>query len=57
MSPRIFLAHPFVPGEVLALPAAESRHLQVRRLQPGDSVALFNGDDGLEWQAEITRIL
>lgn len=56
MSPRIFLAHPFAPGEVLALPAAESRHLQVRRLQPGDSVALFNGDDGLEWQAEITRI-
>jgi 16S rRNA (uracil1498-N3)-methyltransferase len=56
MSARIFLARAFVPGEVLALPPAESRHLQVRRLQPGDAVVLFNGDDGLEWQAEITRI-
>jgi 16S rRNA (uracil1498-N3)-methyltransferase len=56
MVARIFFAHAFAPGEVLALPAAESRHLQVRRLQPGDAVALFNGDDGLEWQAQITRI-
>src|SRR5277367_247035 len=56
MSARIFLARDFAPGEVLVLPAAESRHLQVRRLQPGDAVALFNGDDGLEWRAEITRI-
>jgi 16S rRNA (uracil1498-N3)-methyltransferase len=56
MSARIFLARDFVPGEVLVLPAAESRHLQVRRLQRGDAVVLFNGDDGLEWQAEITRV-
>ncbi len=56
MSARLFLARDFVPGEVLVLPAAESRHLQVRRLQRGDAVVLFNGDDGLEWQAEITRV-
>ena len=56
MPPRIFLARPFASGEVLALPEAESRHLQVLRLQPGDAVVLFNGDDGLEWQAEVTRI-
>jgi 16S rRNA (uracil1498-N3)-methyltransferase len=56
MSPRIFLAHAFAPGQALTLPPPESRHLQVLRLQPGAAVALFNGDDGLEWQAEVTRI-
>src|ERR1017187_10040531 len=56
MQPRIFFARAVAPGEVLALPEAESRHLQVLRLQPGDAVVLFNGDDGLEWQAEVTRI-
>jgi len=56
MSARIFLARAFRDGETLALPPAESRHLQVRRLQPGASVTLFNGDDGLEWRAAITRI-
>ncbi len=56
MQPRIFFARAVAPGEVLALPEVESRHLQVLRLQPGDAVVLFNGDDGLEWQAEVTRI-
>jgi 16S rRNA (uracil1498-N3)-methyltransferase len=56
MQPRIFFAHAFAAGEWLALPPAESRHLQVLRLQPGAAVLLFNGSDGLEWQAEITRI-
>ena len=56
MSVRIFLGRAFHAGETIALPAAESRHLQVRRLQPGAKVTLFNGDDGLEWRAAITRI-
>ena len=56
MTPRIFFAHPFAVGDVFALPPAQSRHLQVLRLQPGDALALFNDDDGLEWRAEITRI-
>lgn len=54
--PRIHLAHTFVAGEMLALPPAQSRHLQVLRLQTGDEVLLFNGDDGLEWRAEIARM-
>ncbi len=56
MASRIFLAGTFAPGEVLRLPPPESRHLQVRRLQPGDAVLLFNGEDGLEWSSEIMRI-
>jgi 16S rRNA (uracil1498-N3)-methyltransferase len=56
MASRIFLAGKFAAGELLTLPPAESRHLQVRRQQPGDAVLLFNGEDGLEWSSEITRI-
>jgi 16S rRNA (uracil1498-N3)-methyltransferase len=56
MPPRIYLARALAPGQALTLPQAESRHLQVLRLQPGDAVVFFNGDDGLEWKAEVTRI-
>jgi 16S rRNA (uracil1498-N3)-methyltransferase len=56
MASRVFFAGMLASGEMLTLPPAESRHLQVRRLQPGDAVLLFNGEDGLEWSAEITRI-
>ena len=56
MRPRLHLAHAFVAGEVLPLPPAQSRHLQVLRLQPGAAVLLFNGEDGLEWSAEIRRV-
>lgn len=56
MLPRIFLPQRWAAGETIALPKAESRHLQVLRLQPGDGVVLFNGEDGAEWPAEVTRI-
>lgn len=56
MRARLHVAHPFAAGEVLSLPPAPSRHLQVLRLQPGAPIALFNGDDGLEWSAAITRV-
>jgi 16S rRNA (uracil1498-N3)-methyltransferase len=56
MLPRIFFAQALASGERLVLPPTQSRHLQVLRLQPGNAVALFNGIDGLEWRAEITRI-
>lgn len=39
------------PGE-LTLPAAAARHVQVRRLQPGDTLVLFDGRGG-EWQCEV----
>ena len=54
--PRIFLPRRWSEGETIALPKAESRHVQVLRLQPGDGVVLFNGEDGAEWPAEIVRI-
>ena len=36
-----------------SLPAAAVRHVQVRRLQPGDTLQLFDGA-GQEWRAELT---
>jgi len=56
MARRIHLAGRWSEGETLVLPPAESRHVQVLRLQPGDTLALFNGEDELEWPAEIVRI-
>lgn len=56
MTPRIFLPQRWAEGETLVLPQAESRHVQVLRMQRGDGVLLFNGEDGAEWPAEIVRI-
>jgi 16S rRNA (uracil1498-N3)-methyltransferase len=39
------------PGE-FTLPADAARHVQVRRLQPGDALVLFDGRGG-EWQCEV----
>jgi 16S rRNA (uracil1498-N3)-methyltransferase len=39
------------PGE-LTLPADAARHVQVRRLQPGDALCLFDGRGG-EWQGDV----
>jgi 16S rRNA (uracil1498-N3)-methyltransferase len=39
------------PGE-LTLPADAARHVQVRRLQPGDALVLFDGRGG-EWHCEV----
>ncbi len=54
--PRIFLPEPFAAGATLTLPADAARHVQVLRLQPGETIDLFNGSDGLDWPAEIVRI-
>ncbi|MEP7302372.1 MAG: 16S rRNA (uracil(1498)-N(3))-methyltransferase [Caldimonas sp.] len=56
MALRIHLAGRWSEGETLLLPPAESRHVQVLRLQPGDGIGLFNGEDDQEWLAEIVRI-
>lgn len=56
MTLRIFLPQRWAASEAIVLPKAESRHVQVLRLQPGDGVMLFNGEDDAEWPAEITRI-
>ncbi|WP_137920398.1 16S rRNA (uracil(1498)-N(3))-methyltransferase [Hydrogenophaga sp. 2FB] len=53
--PRFFCPTPLLEGQPLALPAASARHVQVLRLQPGQTITLFNGDGG-EWDASITRM-
>jgi 16S rRNA (uracil1498-N3)-methyltransferase len=40
--PRLYCPLPLVCGGTLDLPAAAARHVQVLRLQPGDTVTLFN---------------
>jgi len=37
------------------LPEDAARHVQVRRLQPGDELRLFDGAGG-EWRAQVTRM-
>ena len=55
MMPRIHLERSLQAGAMLTLPAAQSRHVQVLRLQPGDELMLFNGEGG-EWRARVARI-
>ena len=43
---------PLVAGQVLALPSTAARHVQVLRLQPGDTILLFTGEGG-QWTARI----
>lgn len=52
---RLFVDQTLSPGLVSGLPPGPARHVQVRRLQPGDTVLLFNGQGG-EWQARITHM-
>jgi 16S rRNA (uracil1498-N3)-methyltransferase len=54
-APRIFVDTPLCAQPALALPASATRHVQVLRLQPGDSVMLFDGRGG-EWRAAIAEI-
>lgn len=44
--PRVYCDHALAIGEVLALPAAAARHVQVLRLQPGDALTVFDGRGG-----------
>lgn len=40
----------------MQLPRDVARHAQVLRLQPGDAVVLFGGDDDCEWHGRITTM-
>jgi 16S rRNA (uracil1498-N3)-methyltransferase len=52
MTLRLYIPHAIAgPGE-LTLPADAARHVQVRRLQPGDALVLFDGRGG-EWHCEV----
>ncbi len=52
MTIRLFVDTPLQAGATLALPPAAARHAQVRRVQPGDALFLFDGG-GADWPAEV----
>ena len=59
--PRFFCPVSLVSDAPLDLPAGAARHVQVLRLQPGDTITLFNGRYGLpgeggEFEATITHM-
>jgi 16S rRNA (uracil1498-N3)-methyltransferase len=54
--PRFYCATALVPDTSLDLPAGAARHVQVLRLQPGDSITLFDGLSENEFHATITRM-
>ncbi len=56
MPPRLHVATAFAAGAALVLPEAAARHVRVLRLQPGSPLLLFNGDDGAEWSASVSRM-
>ncbi len=53
--PRFFTAQHLAPGSPLELEAPAARHVQVLRMQPGQSITLFNGlgDTEGEYSAAI----
>ncbi|MBA4267644.1 MAG: 16S rRNA (uracil(1498)-N(3))-methyltransferase [Comamonadaceae bacterium] len=53
--PRFHCPVALQAGQNLSLPANAARHVQVLRMQPGQSITLFNGEGG-EWDATITRM-
>ncbi|MGQ2979535.1 MAG: 16S rRNA (uracil(1498)-N(3))-methyltransferase [Polaromonas sp.] len=55
MSARFYADLPLATGDALALPERAARHVQVLRLQPDDSITLFNSRGG-EFEARITRM-
>lgn len=53
--PRFFVGSPLPSGDLVVLPDEVTRHVQVLRLQPGDTIVLFNGEGG-EYSAEIIEM-
>ena len=52
---RLFVDAALVAGRIVDLPAGPARHVQVRRLQPGEALVLFDGRGG-EWRARVHAI-
>lgn len=52
MAPRLYVGPQALQPGVLALPEGPTRHVQVRRLQPGDALLLFDGR-GAEWPSRV----
>ncbi|MCZ8252880.1 MAG: 16S rRNA (uracil(1498)-N(3))-methyltransferase [Hylemonella sp.] len=53
--PRFHCPVPLSEGSTISLPAGAARHVQVLRLQPGNTITLFNGEGG-ECEATVTRM-
>jgi 16S rRNA (uracil1498-N3)-methyltransferase len=59
--PRFYCPTVLQNGALLDLPANAARHVQVLRMQPGDTITLFNGGPAMdgpggEFEASITRM-
>jgi 16S rRNA (uracil1498-N3)-methyltransferase len=55
MSLRFFVDAALQAGAELTLPPGPTRHAQVRRVQPGDVLHLFDGH-GSDWPASVLRV-
>jgi 16S rRNA (uracil1498-N3)-methyltransferase len=55
LMPRFFVGTPLLADDVIPLPDDVVRHVLVLRLQPGDSIVLFNGEGG-EYSAELVEV-
>ena len=55
-APRFYCAEPMHTCATLGLPAGAARHVQVLRLQPGDTITLFGSACGGEFDATITEM-
>jgi 16S rRNA (uracil1498-N3)-methyltransferase len=55
MSVRLYVAAALQRDAEIDLPVAAARHVQVRRMQPGEPLRLFNGEGG-EWQATVLHM-
>ncbi|KAF0814822.1 Ribosomal RNA small subunit methyltransferase E [Andreprevotia sp. IGB-42] len=53
--PRFFIDAALAAGTAFALPEGVARHVQVLRMQPGETITLFNGQGG-EYSAAITAM-
>jgi 16S rRNA (uracil1498-N3)-methyltransferase len=59
--PRFYCPTPLVSGALLDLPDGPARHVQVLRLQPGDAITLFDGQQHVngqfgEYAATVTQM-
>jgi len=52
---RLYVDMALQAGAELSLPPGATRHAQVRRVQPGDTLHLFDGH-GSDWPAKVLRV-
>lgn len=55
--PRCYIDHTLATGDILELPEGTARHIaQVLRMRSGETLRLFNGQDGRDYSAELVDI-